>query len=147
MTEDEEFYAWLDCELDAAGSARVAARVAADPALEALAAQHRALGENLRGAFAPVMASDVAAPRRTADVVDLGARREARRPGFGLPQWAAIAATLVIGLVAGQGLGDRSSAPVETRDGLMVAAASLNQALGSQLASVGNDGPIRLGLT
>ena len=146
MTDDEEFYAWLDNELDGEAAERVAARVAGDPALAALAAQHRALGENLRGAFAPVMADDVAPPRMTADVVDLGARREARRSGFGLPQWAAMAATLVVGVVAGQFV-NQTGAPVESRDGVMVAAASLDRALGAQLASTGGDGPIRVGLT
>ena len=147
MTQDEEFYAWLDGELDRDSAERVAKRVAADPALSAQAAQHRALGEGLRGAFAPVMADDVAPPRMTADVIDLGARRDARRPGFGLPQWAAIAATLVIGLVAGQFVDQGSDALVESRDGMLVAAASLDRALGAQLASADNDGPVRVGLT
>ena len=147
MTDDEQFYAWLDNELDGAAAERVAARVAVDPALAALAAQHRALGTNLRGAFAPVMADDAAPPRMTAEVVDLGARRTSPRSGSGLPQWAAMAATLVIGVVAGQFVNQNSSAPVESRDGVMVAAASLDRALGAQLASAGGDGPIRVGLT
>lgn len=147
MTHDEEFCAWLDDELDSEAAERVAKRVAADPVLSALAAQHRALGEGLRGAFAPVMADDVAPPRMTADVIDLGERRDARRPGFGVPQWAAIAATLVIGLIAGQFVDQGSGAPVETRDGMMVATASLDRALGAQLASADNDGPVRVGLT
>ncbi len=150
MNDDEEFYAWLDGELDEEGAARVAARVAADPSLARLAAQHRTLGEGLRGAFAPVMADETQLPRMT-DVVDLAARREARRsgfgPGFGLPQWAAMAATLVIGLVAGQFVNQGSGAPVESRDGMLVAAASLDQALGQQLASAGTDGPVRVGMT
>ncbi|MEO5973385.1 MAG: anti-sigma factor [Sphingomicrobium sp.] len=147
MTEDEEFYAWLDGELDEEGAARVAARVAADPALARLAAQHRTLGEGLRGAFAPVMADDVAPARVTAEVVDLGARRDSRRPNFGLPQWAAMAATLAIGLVAGQFVNEGSGATVESRDGVLVAAASLDQALGQQLASAGTDGSVRVGMT
>ena len=147
MTDDEEFYAWLDGELDAAAAERVAARVAGDPVLEALAAQHRALGTNLRSAFAPVMADDIAPPQTSAEVVDLGARRDSSRPGFGLPQWAAMAATLAIGLVAGQFVNQGSGAPIETRDGMMVAAASLDRALGAELASAGDDGPIRVGMT
>ena len=147
MTDDEQFYAWLDGELDGDAAARVAARVAADPALGALAAQHRAVGDGLRGAFASVLAEDILPPRMTADVVDLGARRAKRPSGFGLPQWAAMAATLVIGLVVGQVAGGSSDAPVATRDGVMVAASSLDRALGAQLASAGNDGPIRVGIT
>ena len=80
---DEQFFAWLDGELDGEEAARVAALVAADPALTEQARAHRALGEQLRGAFAPVMA-EVEAP---AKVVDLAAARDklaARR--MGVPQ-------------------------------------------------------------
>ena len=144
---DEDFYAWLDGELDGDAAASMAARVAGDPALAARAAQHRALGDRVRGAFASVIADNVAPPRMTADVVDLTARRTPHARGFGLPQWAAMAATLVVGLVAGQLVGGSSDGPVEQRGGTMVAAASLDRALGAQLASAGNDGPIRVGMT
>ena len=59
MSDDEEFYAWLDGQLDAAAAAAVAERVAADPALTHLAEQHRALGAALRGAFDPIASSPV----------------------------------------------------------------------------------------
>ena len=36
MNEEEEFYAWIDGELDAELAARVEARVASDPALAEL---------------------------------------------------------------------------------------------------------------
>ena len=45
MTDEEEFFAWLDGELDGAAAAKVAARVAADPALAEEARLHRALGQ------------------------------------------------------------------------------------------------------
>ena len=51
MTDEELFYAWLDGELDGEEAEQVAARVAADPALNAKAEQHRALAASLRGAF------------------------------------------------------------------------------------------------
>jgi anti-sigma factor RsiW len=96
MTDEEEFFAWLDGELAPADAARVAARVAQDPALAAQAESHRAIAHGLRAAFDPVMT-----PR--SEVADLSARRaeRVRRVPAGLPQWAAIAATLV----AGFGLG------------------------------------------
>ncbi len=147
MTDEHEFYAWLDGELAGAAADRVAARVAADPALVALADQHRALGAGLRGAFAPVIDQSPPAPSFGAEVIDLQARRDARRPAR-LPQWAAIAATLVVGLVAGQLTVSRSDAPIETRGGTMVASASLDRALDTRLASAGGgDGPLRVGLT
>ncbi|WP_309603157.1 anti-sigma factor [Sphingomonas sp.] len=150
MTDEQEFYAWLDGELDAAQAERVAARVAADPALAALASQHRALGSGLRAAFAPVIDQSPPAPSFGATVIHFQARRDARPPArqaYGLPQWAAIAATLVVGLVAGQLTVSRSDAPIETRGGAMVASASLDRALDARLASAGEDGPVRVGLT
>ncbi len=148
MTDDGEFYAWFDGELQGEKADRVAARVAADPTLAKLAEQHRAVAAGLRDAFVPVMENAPPAPLfGGAEVVDLQARREARRVSFGVPQWAAMAATLAIGIVAGQFVGPRSDTPIETRGGAMVAAASLDQALDAKLASTGNDGPVRVGLT
>lgn len=151
MNEDKEFFAWVDGELAAEDAARVEARVAASPELAARANEHRRLTGALRGAFAPVMDDPVAPPRfGSAEVVDFGARqseREARRSWFEWPQLGAMAATLVLGLVVGQLVGGRSGAPIEARGGVLVAAASLDQALDKELASAGTDGPVRVGLT
>lgn len=154
MTDEEQFYAWLDGELDAEVAAAVAARVAADPALTRLVEQHRALGATLRGAFDPIASSPVpdhllAAARPAPTVVDFAAAREKRSAParFGLPQWAAIAATLVVGVMTGTMLQGGSVSPVETRDGRLVAAAALAKALDVQLASASQSGPVRVGLT
>lgn len=151
MTDEQLFYAWLDGELDGAEAEKVAARVAADPVMAAEAERHRRLIGDLRAAFATVIETDLAAPRFGGDdVVDLKLRRDRRksRPArFGVPQWAAIAATLVLGLVAGQMVDVADSAPIESRGGQLVAAAALEQALDHQLASADNDGPVRIGLT
>lgn len=151
MTDDELFYAWLDRELQGEEAAGVAAMVAADPVLQKRAEQHRAMTSRLRGAFDPIL-NDVAPPPRfaSAEVVDFASKRsgqQARRAAFGIPHWAAMAATLAIGIVAGQFVGGPSGAPVERRDGMLVAAASLDRALDTQLASAGGKGPIRIGLT
>ncbi|WP_309662399.1 anti-sigma factor [Sphingomonas sp.] len=148
MTNDEEFYAWLDGELHGDKADEVAARVAADPVLVRLAEQHRSLGARLRDALAPVMEDAPPAPRfGGAEVVDLQARRETRRVSFGVPQWAAMAATLAIGIIVGQMVGSGSGGPIESRGGVLVAAASLDQALDARLASEGGDGPVRVGLS
>jgi hypothetical protein len=151
MNEDEEFFAWLDGELSGDAADRVAARVAASPELSARAEQHRRLAAGLRGAFATVMDEAAAPPRfQSAEVIDFGARateREQRRRLFAAPQWAAMAATLLLGIVAGQFIGDRSAAPVERRDGTLVAAASLDRALDTQLANAPADKGSRVGLT
>lgn len=151
MTDEELFYAWLDGELRGEEAEQIAARVAADPALTAKADRHRALAANLRGAFDPILNDAAPAPRfGAAEVIDLGAKRaerDTRRASFGIPQWAAMAATLAIGIVAGQFVNNRSGAPIESRDGRRVAAASLDRALDAQLASAEGNGRVRVGLT
>lgn len=150
VTDEEEFFAWLDGELDGAAAARVAARVAADPALADQARVHRALGAGLRSAFAPVM---TAAPAHFGVApIDLGEARERlrrRRPGS-LPQWAAMAATLVLGVGLGTMVGGRRppDAPTMIENGQLVAAAGLDRALDHQLASADQAGAAtRIALT
>ena len=150
MIEDEEFFAWLDGELADEQAARVAAIVAASPELTAKAAEHRRLTSKLRGAFDPVLQGGTPPSFQTGEVIDFGARATAakrRRGWFAPAQWAAMAATLALGLVAGQFLGERSGSPVQIRDNMLVAAASLDGALDHQLASAGSGEPVRIGLT
>jgi hypothetical protein len=146
MTMDDEaaFFAWLDGELDGEAAAKVAARVAADPALAEEARLHRAFGQQLRGAFDPLMAAPVP-DRIGAAPADFTAAREHRATSrFGLPQWAAIAATLVVGIVTGTML-DRG--PVARHGATIVAAGGLDRALDTQLASAPAAGGVRIGLT
>ena len=152
---DEKFFAWLDGELGPAEAAEVEARVAADPELQRLAYEHRAFHARLRGAFGDIAAASVperlqGAVRSLADVIEFADRRQAQRPGrrAPLPQWAAMAATLVVGLIAGSLVGrSGASAPVDVRGGKMYAAASLDRALERQLASARAHDDVRIGLT
>ena len=147
--DDAQFFAWLDGELDPSEAREMAARVAADPQLTALAEQHRALQSRLRGAFDPIAAAPppsllTAALAAPAEVIDLAQRRAARpRPPAG--QWMAIAASLAAGIFVGR-LMLPAGGPVELRGGNMVAASALAGALDSQLASAPS-GDIRIGLT
>lgn len=156
MTPDEKFFAWLDGELTGAEADEMEKKVSADAELTRLAEQHRALGERLQVAFEEV--SDAPVPKRLADaarpqrwnVVDIAACREAlARPFVGpLPQWAAMAAVLVLGLFSGTFIGrDLASPPVTMSDGAIYAASVLDQALDTQLASAPDSGPVRIGLT
>lgn len=149
MIEEEEFYAWLDGELEGEATARIAAEVAASPELRARADQHRSLGAGLRTAFEPVMTAASVAPRcQAAPVIDFVPRKARGGQGhFGVPQWAAMAATLALGLLVGNLVGDRSGSPVQNRDGSLVAAAALDRALDQQLAANGASNGIRIGLT
>jgi hypothetical protein len=150
MTEDEKFFAWLDGELGPAEAAGMEAKVAADPQLARLAEQHRALGGQLHGAFDPIVAAAV--PDRLseslhppAEVIDFAAAKR-RRSMPSLPQWAAMAATLAIGVFVGTMVPQRSGAPVAVQGGKLYAAAALDQALDAQLASA-PAGDVRIGLT
>ncbi|MFL6721618.1 MAG: anti-sigma factor [Sphingomonas sp.] len=150
MTDDEKFFAWLDGELAPAAAAEMEARVAADPDLARLAERHRALGAQLRGAFDPIAAAPVpeylrTTVRPTADVVDFAAAKRARTMP-GVPQWAAMAATLAVGVLVGTMVPQRSTAPVEADAGRLYAAASLNRALETELASA-PAGDVRIGVT
>lgn len=153
--DDETFFAWLDGELEPAEAARIGALVAADPELTRRAAEHRALSGRLRAAFDPIATAPVpdailAVRPRQAEVVDLAAARNRRQPRS-IPvgaQWAAMAATLAIGVVTGAMIGGGGAAgPVTREAGRLVAAGELESALYTRLASApAEEGP-RIGLT
>lgn len=154
--DDETFFAWLDGELDAAEADEVEAAVAADPRLARMAEQHRRLGARLKDAFGTVV--DAPIPERVeaavrtvgGAVVDLGSRRRAPtgRSWSRLPQWAAMAASLAVGiLVGGTFIGGQEASPIEVRGGKIYAAAQLDDALEQRLASADEAGSVRIGLT
>jgi hypothetical protein len=152
MNDDPDFFAWLDGELEPAAAARMEAKVAADPELSAFAEQHRRLAATLRTHFDPIAAAplppELERKLRGAEVIDFAAARERKRPGrsWGV-QASALAASLALGLlVGGQWLG-REAGPIATDDGGMVAAAGLDRALDTQLASAPTAGGPRVGLT
>jgi hypothetical protein len=150
MTEDEKFFAWLDGELAPAEAAEMEAKVASDPQLQRLAEQHRALGAQLRGAFDPIATAPVpervrAAVRPSAEVIDFAAAKRARTMPS-LPQWAAMAATLALGILVGIMVPHDGGGPIELQGGKIYAAAALNQALDTQLASAPAGG-VRIGMT
>jgi hypothetical protein len=149
---DEKFFAWLDGELIGAEAAEVEARVAADPALQKLADEHRALGAQLRAAFDPIaeqpVSIDAYAPT-AANVASLAEARNARTRPFVQQPWAqaaAIALVFVTGLAAGNSLSDAPTGPVVAQDGQLIAAAALDNSLNMQLASQVPDGA-RIGVT
>lgn len=140
MTEEEEFFAWLDGELDDDTAARVAVRVEADPELQAMAEEHRAMQAGLRAAFDPVMEAEPVMPIQAVAPAAANDNRAWWKPSAIA---ASLAAALLLGVQIGQG-GDAAIA-VE-QDGRMIAAASLDNALDTQLASA-PAGEVRIGLT
>src|SRR6266700_1332933 len=154
MTDvDEKFFAWLDGELSGDEAAEVEARVAASPELSAMTEKHRAMQARLKAAFDPIAEAPVserlyAVVRPQAEVVDFAAAARARetRRSSSLPQWAAMAATLAVGILVGTAIPPRSTAPVEVQGGKLYAAAALGKTLDAQLASAPT-GDTRIGLT
>ena len=154
MVSDEDFFAWLDGELGGDEAERVAAAVEADPELAAKAERHRAMQARLGRAFAGVAEAPVpeqlsaAARPRSAEVIDFApaprSKPSGRRPS--LPQWAALAATLAVGIFVGTMVPERSQAPVSSQGGVLYAAAALDEALDAQLAG-GASGPVRVGMS
>lgn len=151
MIDDEEFFAWLDGELDDESAARVAAVVAASPELTAKAQRHRRLAVEMRSAFSPVIEGSGLPPRfGTAEVIDFGAKAAERARGrswLDARQLAAMAASLAIGLAIGTQLVGRADSPVAVQGEQLVAAAALDQALDTRLASAPDAGTARIGLT
>ena len=150
MIDDETFFAWLDGELDPRKTAEMDARVASDLELAGRAEQHRALAVRLRDTFDPVAAAPVPERFRSAlrpkdNLVDLAAAK--RRGAWpSLPQWAAVAATLAVGVLLGTLVPRDGGNPVQVRGGALYAAASLDRALDTELASAPT-GKDRIGLT
>jgi negative regulator of sigma E activity len=155
MVNNETFFAWLDGELSPDEAARVEADVARNPELKALAEQHRAMQSGLKGALdrvaeAPVPVTLLAAVRKPeTPVIDFGAAKRARERrlwGSG-PQWAAMAATLAIGIFVGTQVPIPAHAPVQVQEGRIYAAAALDEALDTELAGAPSKSPVRIGLT
>ncbi|WP_336957906.1 anti-sigma factor [Sphingobium aquiterrae] len=154
---EDMLIAYADGELDELNRRRVDQAAAADPALAERLAQHIALRDRLARHYAPLAQAPV--PDRFAAlltahegsdeaVVDLATERAKRRPVA--RHWmmgGALAASLVIGLMLGRGMGG-DAGPVGMADGRMTAQGPLADALDSQLASAQQGGaPYRMGIS
>lgn len=150
MTDDPDFYAWLDGELAEPQASLMAARVAANPELAVFAEQHRTLSVRLSAAFAPIAAAPVPprfteAIRPQAQVIDFATGRN-RRQRWSLAGLAA-AASLALGLVLGVTLPRDGLGSFVSKGDQLAASGSLAGALDRQLASAGEQGGIRIGLS
>ena len=138
--DDEMLMAYADGELDAAARDEVEAAIAADPALRARVEAHRELRRQVLGAYAGAAEEPVpdrlVAMLQPAPVIDLAAARTRRTPRVwpAWSNWAAIAATLVVGVLAGRMT--EPSPPIAARGGALVAQGELARTLDTELASV-----------
>ena len=156
MTEEEAIFAYIDGELEGDERARVEAAIQADPDLQRMVAEHRALNGRLNQAFSTV--SDAPLPHALtlagatgATITSLAEERALRRnrlARWNVSHWAAMAATLVLGVIGGLALNGDGAGPVKQRGGQLVASATLEHALDTQLASMqSDDAAVRIGLT
>ena len=164
---DEMLMAYADGELDPAAHAEIEAAMATDPEVARAVERHRAFTANVRGAYQSVLEEPVPArlaalvstdEDKTAEmpIVQLGDRRAeidrraaqaaaAARPR--LPQWAAIAASLAIGLLVGLfALREPATPWQESGEGL-VARGDLDRALTTQLAGEAEVSAVRVGIS
>lgn len=155
MIEESKLFAWLDGELDPAEAAEVEAAVAADPDLARTMEHHRAMQHRLRAAFDPIAEQQVALSAylpasAQSPVASLAKARVAKAgrtmPGF-WTQAAAMAATFAIGLMTGNMLLQNPASPVVPEGGRLVAAAALEEALYTRLASQPVEEGPKIGLT
>jgi hypothetical protein len=154
---EETLMAYADNELDAQTRTAVEEAMATDPEIARRVAQHKALRGKVRLAFDNVVdepipqrlidaARGVPSVRREGNVIPL--RRKAPPPRA-WPQWASIAASLVVGVIIGQAmLRGSGSNLVTSRDGQLMANSVLSHALSEQLASTQTDQtPVRIGVS
>jgi len=151
---DEQLMAYVDGETDADTRAAIDAARAHDAELDARLKRQQRLRAALPGAFAatlqePVPDRLVAAARGQSAassqdrVVPLAPRAKPAPPRFALPQWAAMAASLVVGIGVGY-VALRAPEPATT----LAATGVLDAALSGQLAADPSaQSPVRIGVS
>lgn len=160
---DETLMAYADDELDPEARAAVEAAMASDPEIARRVAQHSALRKRIRCAFDRILEEPV--PPRLVPPVrggptdpledPLGAKLVPLRRGraarqWAWPQWTAIAASLILGVIVGGAAVLRARAPavIAMTGGQAVAAGMLASALSDQLAgSPSTAGGVRIGVS
>jgi hypothetical protein len=142
MTPDERLIAYLDGELSEQDRAAFEGDMAADPALAEQVAQHRRLGARIADSYAPILHERVGPQLVT--LASAANDTDARRRRSAAPEWAAMAACIALGVVAGRELWPEHG-PLAAQGGELVARGGLEKALTTQLASEG--GAVKVGLS
>lgn len=160
---DEVLMAYADGELDEVTCRALEEAMRKDASLAHRVSQYKSLRANVFAAYAPVAEEAVpprlSQPLRQATVVSLDsvrARREAeqqaarkatRGRNWSWPEWGALAAMLMVGVMVGHFgmamLPMEGGETVASRDGVLVAQGRLATALDQQLG--GSGGPVRIG--
>ena len=144
---DDTLMAYADGELDPAERAAIEQAMRTDPAIAAAVERHRALRADVGAAFAGILDEPVPArllPAAPANVVSLEAVREKRRR-WSWPEWGALAATLVVGVLAGKMIPGGGPA-IAGNGNQVVARGELASALDRQVGGR-TDGAVQVGVS
>jgi hypothetical protein len=154
---NETVMAYVDGELDDAARAALEVAMTTDPDLAERVARERRLQARLHSEFDPVLrepiperllaaANDTAAKAHTGNLIWLK-RIPAR--DWSWPQWSAIAASLVLGVLIAPLLRHQpTEGPLGIRDGKVLASGTLAHALSEQLASnQPANAPVHIGIS
>ena len=163
MTFSEEtLMAYVDNELDAQTRTALETAMAKDPELARRVAQHVAQHKDLRAKLRVAFDKTVDEPipqrlvdaargvpsvRREGNVIPLRRKVPPRKIW---PQWASLAASLVLGIIIGQAIvrGPQAGPVTASHDGRLTANGVLAQALSEQLASAQPEqAPVRIGVS
>jgi hypothetical protein len=165
---DDILMAYADGELDAATREALELAMQKDLSLAHRVAQYKAMRADVFASFVPAGEEAgpprLARPQRRATVVSLdavrarrdasqhAARKAGRRRAWSWPEFGALAATLVTGVLLGYFAqlhwpidGTRGGDSIASRDGSLSAQGKLAQALEQQLASAGASGAVKIG--
>ncbi|MGH8181044.1 MAG: anti-sigma factor family protein [Steroidobacteraceae bacterium] len=155
---EEVLMAYADDELDAPTRAAVDAAMASDPEIAQRIARHKALRNRFHSAFDKIL--DEPVPARVLEVVrheqvaprksNVTPLRQRQVRRWNWPQWTAVAASLMVGVIAGRLTLMRagSAGPIVTRGDRLLAAGALAAALSDQLASAQSAAdPVRIGVS
>ncbi len=161
---DEILMAYADGEIDADTRLQIEAAMPLDPAIAERIAKHRSLRTGLAAAFNGVLDEPIparlleaanAAPDQPAfaTVTDLNAvrtarQREAKPKRWSWPEWTSIAASLLIGMLAGRAALQPSTSSLFTaQESGIVASGKLSAALTEQAGGASEDAAVRIGLS
>lgn len=141
MTREESIIAYVDGELAPDARARFEAELAADPALAAETQRHQALARRVNAAYAGVLVEPL--PSQLLAVASAANDPGGRGRGAWVP-WAAAAASLAVGVLAGRAVLPQTG-PLVVRDGALVARGELARALSTQLSA--QPGVVKVGFS
>jgi hypothetical protein len=141
--------AYADGELDPAERAAIEQAMHTDPAIAAAVERHRALRADVAAAFAGILDEPVPARLQPpapapAQIVSLAVEREKRRR-WSWPEWGALAATLVVGVLAGRMVPGAGPA-IAGNGNQVVARGELASALDRQVGGKENGG-VKIGVS